>query len=184
MSGLKAINVQGGGSSNSRLDRYKIKSGYATELISGDPVVRLADGTIGKAGVSTKGILGSFVGWRTDDSEVLSERWVANTTTGAGQDADAFVDGDPDAEFVITADGALAQTNIGNNASFVFGSNDTFNNVSGAELDASTAAADANGDLPLKIKGAYDRPGNDLTDSKPRVVVTINNHGKRYAPGV
>lgn len=179
--GLVPLRVDSG---NASAEVYKMKSGYNTALAMGDPVVRLADGTIGKAGVSSKGIIGAVDGFEYINSSgkrVVDNEWTAGTTTEGGVDVDVTVYDKPGQRFEIQADGTLGQTNIGNNASFVFGSVQQ-DGMSGAELDASTAATDASGNLPLKIVAVTDSDdNNDVSSANANWVVLINNHGNGSA---
>lgn len=194
--GLVAINIKNG---NSNLGEYNLASGYSTTLAKGDPVVKVAGASandkgqtkqrVGKAAVSSKGILGAISHFEYIDSQGEWQKtrlWTGSTTTEGGVDARVYVYDSPNQEFEIQVDDASVNAdNFGHNASFVFGAADTVNKISGAELDGSSAAADANGDRPLRIVGvSSDNRNNDLDSANVNVVVRINNHANGSASAV
>jgi len=80
---------------------------------------------------------------------------------------------DPSQLFIIQADGAITQANIGKNADVIGTGGSTTTGVSTMELDVSTIADTAA--LNLKIVGLYNVPGNEL-GSFAVLVIKINEH--------
>jgi len=80
---------------------------------------------------------------------------------------------DPSQLFIIQADGAITQANIGKNADVIGTGGSTTTGVSTMELDVTTIADTAA--LNLKIVGLYNVPGNEL-GSFAVLVIKINEH--------
>ena len=80
---------------------------------------------------------------------------------------------DPSQLFIIQADAAITQANIGKNADVIGTGGSTTTGVSTMELDVTTIADTAA--LNLKIVGLYNVPGNEL-GSFAVLVIKINEH--------
>ena len=81
---------------------------------------------------------------------------------------------DPAQLFLVQADGAVAQANIGKNADPTAGTTgSTVNGISAGTLSSASIAKTAA--LTMKIVGLYEAPGNDLGDYAV-VVVKLNQH--------
>lgn len=70
--------------------------------------------------------------------------------------------------------GALAVTNIGQNASIVVAAGSTTTGASGMEVDSSTAATTST--LVLRLLGFTDRPDNEIGSANAKVLVGFNVH--------
>lgn len=93
----------------------------------------------------------------------------------AAADGDSILVADhPDQQFVIQADdGSIdAQTDLGNNANIVAGSDDTYE-VSRYELDGDSLASDSN--LPLRLLRVERQVGEGL-GANAKCIVRINAH--------
>jgi hypothetical protein len=98
-------------------------------------------------------------------------------------DISAYVLDDPDALFMVQANGPLTQTALGCNASLiqtVVGNPATGN--SGVGLSAASVADTAT--LPLRIVDFVNAPGSAVGDAFTDVIVRINTHFNRTALGV
>jgi hypothetical protein len=140
--------------------------GYGTAIFMWDAVARAADGSIDKA--ITPGT--------TNYSGVALNYGAASTAT------DHLVVTSPDALFVAQdnndTDG-LAAVDMGLNCNIELNSGSSTTQVSGHELDESTAATTSS--LDVKLLRKWDVPNNDY-GSNCRVEIIFNKH--RMAPGV
>jgi hypothetical protein len=96
--GLKPINLIGGQVFAGATRQIPIASGYATNLLNGDVVKLVSDGTLEKdAGTTTATPVGVFLGCRYTDPnlgyELYSQYYPANTVAS---DIVAYVADDPD----------------------------------------------------------------------------------------
>lgn len=163
---------------------YPIASGYNTNIFYGDFVDILADGTIVKAsGTTTINTVGVFLGCEYTEPNLnyrlRAQFYPANTvgTLGSVDQINAYVLTDPDAVFLMQADGSVGQASVGSNAAIVQTNGVTSIGNSRNSLDQSTIATTAT--LPLRIlaidKGPLNAPGDSFTN----VLVKINA-GHRY----
>lgn len=165
--GLK-INRLNYGPYTGQVNEYPIASGYNTAIFTQDPVISLADGTIG-IGVAGSPIRGIFMGVKyTDTLGVVrfSPFWPASTTVFAGTIPAALVADDPNLildvqETNAAGSGAgtpiaLADRNL--NINFRIGTGSTVTGLSGATLNNETEATTAT--LNLKILGLTPVQGN------------------------
>lgn len=171
--GAISVGTLSGGMTEPAVFPMKIASGYGTSIFSGDFVTLVAAGTVEKdTGTTTATPIGIFTGCQYTDPNtsqiVQSAYWPASTVAS---DAVAFVTAvDPKATFIMQADGALAQSDLGNNAAIVQTAGSTANGRSKNALDASTAATTST--LPLRIVAFHnDSQGDDF----PEVVCIINS---------
>ena len=87
---------------------------------------------------------------------------------------DCEVIDDPSQTFLVQADGAVAQANIGKNADPTASTTgSTVNGISNGSLSSASIAKTQG--LTFKILGLYQAPGNDLGDYAI-VVVKLNQH--------
>lgn len=176
---------------------YLIASGYATSLYTGDPVVVLADGTIG-IGVAGTGILGVFNGCQYTNAlnqVVFSPFWTAATVTQGAVAATAFVYDDPNIVYDIQVSNTanvvptFAATDINQNANFAVAAGGANlipqNPAAGSTVTGQSAyyldfnSLNTTATLSLKILGFTPVPGNGpSTVDLPycNVEVLINNH--------
>lgn len=194
--GLQPVNLLGGQPFAGSTRLYAIPSGYATAIQYGDPVVFTTTGsnrgTIARFNTTTAAttvtasatILGVFVGVTYTDP-VLGKTFRQNYTGGiVASDLQAYVVDDPDALFQVQANGSLAQTALGCNASIIqtVAGSTGVNTVSGVGLVASSVAATAT--LPLRIVDFVNGPNSAIGDAFTDVIVRINTHFHRQTTGV
>jgi hypothetical protein len=185
--GLKPIRKLGSTPNSGGVTRYYRGTGDANNVFIGD-LVQLG-GTGNTAGDAANVVrataaggnymVGVVVGIENNTSDNLSRTYLPASTEGYLLVAD-----DPDEEFEIQEDsvgGALANTNISQNADFIQGTGSTVTGISAVELDSSTA--DTTNTLQLKILGLVPRADNEIgTNAKWRV--KINLHALRNLTGV
>ncbi len=168
--GLQPINSPGGGV---RLRRYPITASYATALFIGDPVVRVAAGTISRA-TATAGnaVLGSAQGFFDGDGQPQGF-YVASSSDSW----EVLVADDVDQEFIIQEDNDssnIAAADYGLNFALVAtGAGSQTTNLSGWELDSDSGASTAN--EQMRLIGLHEVADNAL-GANAVFVVKINNH--------
>lgn len=182
------------GLSKASVRAYHVPASYGTALFPGDPVVKTSTantaevtapgvgvmpiGTLQEVAKATAGAGNAITGVIVSvaaDPDALGRRYIPASTGGV-----VFVADDPETEFEIQSDDALAAADIGLNAALVYtNTGDTATGQSGAELDASTKATTAN--LQLRILNVVPRTDNEV-GAAVKVRVRINNHTE--APGV
>lgn len=185
--GAQPISQLGQGYNTQGFSSYSIASAYNTNIFYGDFVRLVAGGTLekdaGTAAFAAPGAVGVFVGCTYTDPvlnyKLHSQFWPANTVAS---DAEAYVVNDPNALFLMQADGTLAQTNLGNNAGIIQTAGTTSIGKSRNAVDASTAATTDT--LPLKIVDFYRGPESAVGDAFTDVIVRINTHALRTAAGI
>ena len=190
--GLKPVKRLDGMPYAGAVRHMPIASGYATGIGFGEPVKRLADGTIATAAAGDKAI-GVFVGCQytdpTSKQMTFNQQWPAGT---ASPDAKALVVDDPNAIFktVVLTDvsgtvGGVLPKAVGGNASmFDLGAPNTATGNSTAGLKASTVATGAS--LAMRIvDGVEETAYVDGGNKKYReVLVMFNLHQYREVTGV
>lgn len=182
--GFKLVGHMAGGVP-ARMNEYRLASGTANAIFTGDPVIILNTGLLDRAGGTSVNIIGIFAGVRwidVDGTPRFSRHWpAAQVTQGAG-DAFALVCDDPMAVFEVQCKTgtAFAQTHVGNNADYEYVAGNTLNGSSNSHLDISAAGAAT---AQFRILGLAPLPNNDFGDSA-RVRVSINEHLNRAAAGI
>ena len=172
--GLKPVNLIGGRVYAGSPRQIKIASGFGTNIFNGDVVKLVAGGTVEKdTGTTALTPVGVFVGCKFTDpnSEQMTfkNHWPASTVAS---DAFAYVVDDPDVLFLIQADGAVAQTELGSNFAVVQGSGSTGTGVSGVSLDASTSAT--TNTLPMRLIDFWNGPESSIGDAFTDCIVKWN----------
>jgi len=164
--------------SSQRQNRYRIASGYNTNIFQGDLVTVNTNGTITRvAAGGTNLCLGVFNGCEYVDSNgdvKFSNHWPADAT---GTNIFANVIDDPSATFEIQANAAMPVADLFGNFDIVDNSpvGRTASGVSSMELAVSTGATTAG--LALKaIDISQDPENDDVSSANTNVVVKINNH--------
>ena len=143
-----------------------------------------ADATTNNLGGSSVGAIGIFVGCEYVNSEgqlIFGQYYPSGTLN-----ATAYVVTDPNVVFQVQADGALAQTNLGQNLEFAAAQNattsvNTTTGKSNMQLDASAVQSTT---AAFKIVGFSDRPGSAIGDAYTDVLVKFNAayHANASAP--
>jgi len=155
---------------------YPIAPGYATQIFKNQVVVLDTAGVIQAAAAATD-ILGVFVGVEYIDADGRPQtrnNWPAGGVAGA-TNVLAYVIDDPEQEYLVQADGPVAQTAIGAQADITNpNAGSTFLGLSQATLASAVVAAAAQGQFRiLDIENAVDNaPGDAFT----RVRVKIARH--------
>lgn len=180
-SGLRPVKHLDGSPYNGMTNRYYVDSSYGTAIFTGDAVK--SSGTADANGVpgveqvaAGENIRGVVVGVEPVTDESLS--YIPASTGGYVFVADA-----PDIIFEIQEDsagGALAVTNIGQNADIVVGTGSTVTGTSAMELDSSTAAATA---AQLRILRLVQREDNEI-GTNAKFEVMANEHELKITAGV
>ena len=157
---------------------YQIADNQAGAIFQGDLVV-VYDGYIIKYDASTHGApTGVFNGCQYNDPTRANKPTWKNYYPGSinveiGQ-IDCEVIDDPSQTFLVQADGAVVQANIGKNADPTASTTgSTVNGISNGSLSSASIAKTQG--LTFKILGLYQAPGNDLGDYAV-VVVKLNQH--------
>lgn len=177
--GLSPAYHQDGSPYNGQVMEFHVPSSDATAIFVGDPVKLAgsadADGIpdVAQAAVGNV-VVGVMVGRArvTRDDEIYRP---------ASTEAYIFVATDPDIVYEVQEDsvgGALAATNVGQNASFIVGTGSTTTGLSGVELDSSTAATTST--LDLQIVRLVRRADNEI-GTNGKWYVRLNNH--QYVDG-
>lgn len=155
-----------GGEGAPAMNEYSILTAYATGIGLGDPVKFAGDSsTFGKPYLALAGVSDVFVGIfagceYTDSSGAVrfEKNWVASTSVLTGTRIKAYVYDDPRTLFKVQMSGALAATDIPNNADLTAGT--VVNGVSGAMLDSTTILT--TNTLGWRIREFWEAPGNEL----------------------
>ena len=161
---------------------YQIANTYATALFRGDPVTRLADGTIG-VGVAGSAVLGVFWGVKYTDSTgtvKFMNYWPGNPGVLTGSTVEALVIDDPNTVFSVqetsatgTAGTPLALADRGLNINFLYTAGSTATGQSAVSINNASEADTAT--LNCKIIDLDPTPGNAVGNFA-NWLVTINNH--------
>lgn len=155
--GLKPINLIGGQVFAGATRQIPIASGYATNLLNGDVVKLVSDGTLEKdAGTTTATPVGVFLGCKYTDPnlgyELYSQYYPANTVAS---DIVAYVADDPDQLFKVavvsgtTVVAGVGRTVVGNNVSLVQNAGSTATGNSKVAVLSSSAAT--TNTLPIRV---------------------------------
>lgn len=155
---------------------YEIADNQAGAIFQGD-LVTIVNGYVVKFLPATHAAaLGVFNGCNyvdpTTGKPIFSNYYPGSVNITQGIISADVLD-DPSQLFIIQADGAITQANIGKNADVIGTGGSTTTGVSTMELDVTTIADTAA--LNLKIVGLYNVPGNEL-GSFAVLVIKINEH--------
>jgi len=155
--GLKPINLIGGQVFAGATRQIPVASGYATNLLNGDVVKLVSDGTLEKdTGTTTATPVGVFLGCRYTDPnlgyELYSQYFPAGTVAS---DIVAYVADDPDQLFKIavvsgtTVIASVGRTVVGNNMALVQNAGSTTTGNSKVAVLSSSAAT--TNTLPIRV---------------------------------
>lgn len=176
--GFQPYRHRGGGVIRSSGD-YKIQSGFATALFTGDAVV-LTSGYLARAADSSGTIIGIFEGCRfrdTDGAIKWQPNWVASATTLGSEDVQAFVYTDPMISYRCQSDtgtayvdathkGGVFDIELDHNGSAITG-------LSGMEIDLSDT-----GTGQFLVIGLIDEPENAVGVNAKLEVLIKESHEK------
>jgi hypothetical protein len=185
--GLKPVNLIGGQVFAGATRMMEIASGYATNILYGDLVKRISDGTIEKdTGTTTATPCGVFLGvsfTNGSTGQVQQQQYYpASTAIKSGTKILAVVADDPDTLFQVavvsgtTVISGVGITAIGNNATLVQNAGSTTTGDSKVALLDSTATTNT---LPIRIIDVV-RDTETTTDNFPEVIVKINATMHQY----
>ena len=177
--GLTPIRYKSGAPYSGAANLYSVASGETNNIFIGDPVV--ISGTGDAAGVpgvarSAAGanITGVVVGFAPKDNVAAGSATAINRGYRAASEADyLLVADDYNLLFAIEEDavgGALATTDIGNNADLVAGTGSVYTKRSGYMLDSSTKATTS---AQVRIVGFDQTIGNTIGGTGPVWLVSI-----------
>lgn len=134
----------------------------------GDPVIRLADGTVAGAttgpGPGSAVLAGIFIGCEylsvAQKRKVWSNYW-PGSDVAAGTTLQGYLVNDPNAQFVVQAGGSttvgFVQADIGLNCQFAYGTGNTANGLSGSYVDMGVARA-TTATFPFRVVGLVTSP--------------------------
>jgi len=177
--GLTPIRYKSGDSYNGAANLYSVAAGETNNIFIGDPVV--ISGTGDAAGVpgvaraaAGANITGVVVGFAPKDNVAAGSTTAINRGYRAASEADyLLVADDPFLLFAVEEDavgGALATTDIGNNADLVAGTGSVYTKRSGYMLDSSTKATTS---AQVRIVGFDQTIGNTIGGTGPVWLVSI-----------
>lgn len=177
--GLRPHSVQPNGQVFAR--PYTIASGYASSIYKGSMVKLAATGVI-EVVAAGEAAIGVFAGVEytatATGTRQFSKHWPAST---AATEITAWVYDDPDMIYEIEAEGALAQTNLGNMADLDAAADDTGSTITGlssAKMDTGVVGTTT---AQLQIVGLAHYADNAWGDTAPIVLVRIAEHQLRPA---
>lgn len=151
-----------------------IASGYSADILKGAPVKYTSSGTI-NALTSTEAFVGAFDGVEWTDTtgrRRVSNYWPASTS---GTNIVAYFYNDPQIVYEIQADGAVAQTAIGDNANFSnLTAGSTTTGLSQCTMSSSLTGTSAYGQLRIVDIAPY--PDNAWGDAYTVVRVQVALH--------
>lgn len=180
--GLQIWGYTNGTPYNGAVRSYRIASGYATSIFSGDPVAMLNDGTIGigVAGAACRGVFRGCKYTNTLGQQIFSPYWPASTTVQTGSTVEALIADDPNLLFNVqetngsgAAGTALALADLGLNINFLVGSGTTASGQSTTSINNATEAT--TNSLNLKLIALAPVPGN-VVGSFANWIVGWNSH--------
>ena len=187
--GLRPINLIGGLPFAGSTRQIKIASGYAADIFNGDVVQVHTDGTITKvtnvgsnADPFPAGAVGIFVGCAYTDATmgfITRQYWPTGTVAA---DAVAYVVDDPNALFMIQADGALTQTNLHKNFPIVQTAGSTATGNSKIALDADQGNTTAT--IAFKVVDFVNSSTSKVGDAYTDVIVKFNPSSHAYLAGL
>lgn len=152
-----------------------IPSGYASDILKGQPVLYVAgSGVIEPVNATGDAVSGAFAGVEFTDTtgrRRVSNFFPANTAYQTGSCV-AYFYNDPNIVYEIQADGTVAQTSIGLDANFSnFAAGSTTTGLSQATLNASVLSTGVQGQVQILDIAPY--PDNDWGDAFTIVRVQV-----------
>lgn len=152
-----------------------IPSGYASDILKGQPVLYVAgSGVIEPVNATGDAVSGAFAGVEFTDTtgrRRVSNFFPANTAYQTGSCV-AYFYNDPNIVYEIQAAGSIAQTSIGLDANFSnFAAGSTTTGLSQATLNASVLSTGVQGQVQILDIAPY--PDNDWGDAFTIVRVQV-----------
>ena len=186
--GFRPINEVSGTPYAGATRKLPIASGYGTNIFYGSIVIINATGTIelctdiGSAGDPfPAGTIGVFMGCSYTDSTmgfVNRQYWPTGTVAS---DALAFIVDDPNTLFQAQANGAVTQTDLGQNTHFAaVQSTSTGSTATGNSNTALTATTATTSGFAFRIVDFVDAPDSEVGDAYTDVIVKFNPDAHSY----
>ena len=173
--GLTAAGTLGSTPATSGQGKYKIDAGYGTTIYNGGAVASAAgyivDGQTTDAPIL--GVLnGIFYNAATTLKPTFANAYIATITPANSEDTDAFVFDNPQQQYVVSTDAAVAQAGFLETYDMNTSAGSTTTGQSSATLDIADTSADAASWRLLR--SAEDPENEDITAAFASVVVVAN----------
>lgn len=177
--GLAPVRYKSGAPYNGAANLYSVAAGETNNIFIGDPVIISGTGdAAGVPGVARAAagdrMTGVVVGFAPKDNVAAGSTTALNRGYRAASEADyLLVADDYNLLFAVEEDavgGALATTDIGNNADLVAGTGSVYTKRSGYMLDSSTKATTS---AQVRIVGFDQTIGNTIGGTGPVWLVSI-----------
>lgn len=175
--GATPVGTLTGADWNSSVRHFNVDASNGTAVFVGDFIMMESDGNVAPATAGSTQIVGVMVG-RVPTYADLTKNYLPASTAGV-----VLVCTDPNAIYEIQEDsvgGAMAATQVGENADHIAGAGSTTTGRSAHQIDSSTQTAAAAG---LRLLGIVDRPDNEA-GNYAKWLVTINEHAFKTTSGV
>jgi hypothetical protein len=172
--GLVAAGTLGSTPATSGQGKYKIDAGYATTIFNGGAVASAAGYIVEGQGTDTPilGVLnGIFYNAATTLKPTFANHYV-QVTPANSEDIDAFVFDNPQQQYVVATDAAVAQSGFLETYDMNVSAGSTTTGKSSATLDIADTSADAASWRLLR--SAEDPENEDITAAFASVVVVAN----------
>ena len=172
--GLVAAGTLGSTPATSGQGKYKIDAGYATTIYNGGAVASAAGYIVEGQGTDTPilGVLnGIFYNAATTLKPTFANHYV-QVTPANSEDIDAFVFDNPQQQYVVSTDAAVAQAGFLETYDMNVSAGSTTTGKSSATLDILDTSADAASWRLLR--SAEDPENEDITAAYASVVVVAN----------
>jgi hypothetical protein len=180
--GLRPINLIGGQPYAGSTRKIKIASGYASNIFNGDVVSIVVGGTIEQvvtngdnSTVFPAGTVGVFVGCSYTDAThglMFSQHWPSGQVAA---DAMAIIVDDPDALFMVQADGAVTQADLGQNTHLAaVQSTSTGSTLNGNSTSQATSTTNTTATWAFRIVDFVDGPTSTVGDDYTDLIVKFN----------
>jgi hypothetical protein len=184
--GFKPTRMVTGQPYSGAMTPYKIASGYATAIYSGDMVKLVTAGTIEKAAVTEqiRGVAHGFKWVQADGVVRISPYWPAGTVTLGAQPAEAYIVDDPEVVFEASFTGAATVPTIaliGSTFDAVDAGGSAASGLSGQGIGIGTTAATAK---PWRFFEFVERPDNDQAAAYARGLFVPALHDLRVNTGI
>ena len=171
--GLVAAGTLGSTPATSGQGKYKIDAGYATTIFNGGAVASAAGYIVEGQGTDTPilGVLnGIFYNAATTLKPTFANHYV-QVTPANSEDIDAFVFDNPQQQYVVATDAAVAQSGYLETYDMNTSAGSTTTGKSSATLDIGDTSADA---ASWRLLRSAEDPENDENASFRSVVVVAN----------
>ncbi len=188
--GMVPVENLSAGYNTQGFETLNILDGYTTSIFFGDVVKMATTGLIEKdTGTTTLTPYGVAVGFSYVDPSIKywnnTQYWPASTTTGittGTQRPSVKVVDNPNAVFMIQADGSIPQSALGANGDIVQTAGSA--SIGKSRNALSSVTLDTVSTRPLRVVGLAQLPDNDWGDAFTIVLVKFNNHQLTTLTGI